>query len=462
MKKLLCLLGFFIASVAHSEPLKQVFNPFTNKPDYITRIDSNTVQPGPNCTSTSLSTGAVVINCTSSGSSGGGGYNVEPATVTFTIPQGLVTSTFTMTGGTSTINGVKMIWPTSSTVGQFMMVVSTNNIGWGNPLNNLTASGQAVLSGSNIGVGPTSLSTGTVGTLSITNTNLTASGQAVLAGSNVGVGPTSLSTGTVGTLSISNTALTASGQAVLTGNNVGVGPTSLSTGTVGTLSIANTNLTAAGAAVLSGTSIGVGQISLSTAAIGTLQAAQEPAHTGDVTNSAGSLAMTLAAVINATHTWTGSTTFQSSTTFTSTVFAPTGTIFNVPGNIQQIIVSTTALATSTASGCPSYINTTLQATISPKNSTDKIIVISVNQVADNTLNDGARITHSGTGITDAEQIESDSVASGRAGITLIDVASPATTSATIYKVQMCANGGTATHNSDPAFVSKMILIDVGN
>ena len=36
-------------------------------------------------------------------------------------------------------------------------------------------------------------------------------------------------------------------------------------------------------------------MSLSTQATGTLQAAQEPAHTGDVTNAAGSLALTIAA-----------------------------------------------------------------------------------------------------------------------------------------------------------------------
>ena len=44
-----------------------------------------------------------------------------------------------------------------------------------------------------------------------------------------------------------------------------------------------------------------GTVSLSTQASGTLQAAQEPAHTGDVTNSAGSLALTIAndAVSNA-------------------------------------------------------------------------------------------------------------------------------------------------------------------
>ena len=52
--------------------------------------------------------------------------------------------------------------------------------------------------------------------------------------------------------------------------------------------IAGTDVTGLGAlATLSG-------VNLTTLATGTLQAAQEPAHTGDVTNSAGSLALTIA------------------------------------------------------------------------------------------------------------------------------------------------------------------------
>ena len=50
-----------------------------------------------------------------------------------------------------------------------------------------------------------------------------------------------------------------------------------------------------------------GTASLSTQASGTLQAAQEPAHTGDVTNSAGSLAMTLATVNTNTGSWGSAT-----------------------------------------------------------------------------------------------------------------------------------------------------------
>lgn len=51
-------------------------------------------------------------------------------------------------------------------------------------------------------------------------------------------------------------------------------------------------------------------ISLSTGAVGTLQAAQEPAHTGDVTNSGGSLAMTAAGLQNNIQTFGSSITIN--------------------------------------------------------------------------------------------------------------------------------------------------------
>lgn len=49
---------------------------------------------------------------------------------------------------------------------------------------------------------------------------------------------------------------------------------------------------------------------------GTLQAAQEPAHTGDVTNTAGSLALTLATAQPAVHTWALAQTFTVAPVFT--------------------------------------------------------------------------------------------------------------------------------------------------
>ena len=57
------------SAVACSASYKPIVNPSTGKPDYITFIDSNTIQPGNNVTITPLSTGAVIISAT--GSAGG-------------------------------------------------------------------------------------------------------------------------------------------------------------------------------------------------------------------------------------------------------------------------------------------------------------------------------------------------------------------------------------------------------
>jgi len=77
MKKFIPFL-LLLPSLLQAEPLKFIFNPHTGTLDAITRIDSNTVQAGPSCTSTSLSTGAVIINCTGGSTTpGGGNYNVQ-------------------------------------------------------------------------------------------------------------------------------------------------------------------------------------------------------------------------------------------------------------------------------------------------------------------------------------------------------------------------------------------------
>jgi hypothetical protein len=56
--------------MAFAEPVKTMFNPFTNKQDYITRIDSNTVIPGSNVTVTSNANGTVTVGATGGGGSG--------------------------------------------------------------------------------------------------------------------------------------------------------------------------------------------------------------------------------------------------------------------------------------------------------------------------------------------------------------------------------------------------------
>ena len=73
-------------------------------------------------------------------------------------------------------------------------------------------------------------------------------------------------------------------------------------------------------------------VSLTTQATGTLQAAQEPAHTGDVTNSAGSLALTIAnsavtvAKISATGTASSSTYLRGDGTWATAGATPAGTV----------------------------------------------------------------------------------------------------------------------------------------
>lgn len=70
-------------------------------------------------------------------------------------------------------------------------------------LGQLTTSGQATIVGSNIGVGPTSFSTGTIGTVDISaQTNLAVAGQAVLSNDTVGVGPVKIGSGTIGAFDV--------------------------------------------------------------------------------------------------------------------------------------------------------------------------------------------------------------------------------------------------------------------
>lgn len=94
---------------AAAEPLKTVFNPFTGKQDYITRIDSNTVLPGANCTSTSNSNGTVTISCTGGGSGGTTG-TVNPSPT-------YEAAIYSLPGSSTAVTGSPNFIVTSSSVG---------------------------------------------------------------------------------------------------------------------------------------------------------------------------------------------------------------------------------------------------------------------------------------------------------------------------------------------------------
>lgn len=95
--------------------------------------------------------------------------------------------------------------------------------------------------------------------------------------------------------------------------------------TINSLLTAGTNTGLSGAGT-SGSPYSFSVTALPTTALtGPLQAAQEPAHTGDVTNTAGSLALTIAAIQGNTvsgTTGTGNVAFSASPIFTGTVTAP--------------------------------------------------------------------------------------------------------------------------------------------
>lgn len=108
-----CIL-LILSSFAGAEQVKTIFNPFTNKQDYITKIDSNTIQPGTGVTVTTLSSGAVVINATGGG--GGGNPSGASGNVQYNNGGSFGGASFLNVHASSSSTTADMVW-TKNTVG---------------------------------------------------------------------------------------------------------------------------------------------------------------------------------------------------------------------------------------------------------------------------------------------------------------------------------------------------------
>lgn len=220
-------------------------------------------------------------------------------------------------------------------------------------------------------------------------------------------------------------------------------------------------------------------ISATTGLMGTLQAAQEPAHTGDITNSAGSLATTLASVVTANQF--GSATVSPVITFdakgritavsSATIAGSSGT-----GTFLQCISSITTSQTTTTSS--TYQTTTLAKTITPASASNKILIWVTTTLRNANLNatfaslsvfrgatdlDNATGTNS-LGLVSLEGTIVNSTSghldNSPASIFLID--SPATTSATTYTVKVkSTDNATSVSVNNQSSSQSLFLCELG-
>jgi len=138
------------------------------------------------------------------------------------------------------------------------------------------------------------------------------------------------------------------------------------------------------------------------------------------------------------------------------------------GKVLQVVNSTYATSSNTSSS--TFIDSGLSATITPTSSTSKILVIATiagiyhggNSAALN-----AQITRAGSSILVFESISAfagaSSTSAGTANVSYLD--SPATTSATTYKIQVCAQNSATIYwsylNSGFQATSTMTLMEIG-
>lgn len=320
-----------------------------------------------------------------------------------------------------------------------------------------------------------SLSTGVFGILPAANFVSTASyttstqtwtaqqtfNNTVIVSTTVGLG----GVGTVGT----------AGQVLTSGGNAAI-PTWTTPISLSSLSATQPILYNSGSGVFTAT-----LVSLSTGVMGTLQAAQEPAHTGDVTNSAGSLATTAAAAQPNVTTFSSSITFSNAnsivakgtSTFSGNVQISSGLLVGssagtngqvltsggpntvptwvtgIQNHLMQAPVTATTTSSTSTLVTGNFAFTNIAATITPTSSSSNIIVLVSGEYSITSTSVGNfgffSISRGTTNLGDSTfglGYETNYVSSVTTpddfSVSFYTVDSPATTSATTYTVTMKA------------------------
>jgi hypothetical protein len=138
-------------------------------------------------------------------------------------------------------------------------------------------------------------------------------------------------------------------NALVVGGGAGTAPSTVTTG-ANVLTALGVNIGSAGSVVVNGGALGTpssGAVA-TTLLTGTLQAAQEPAHTGDATNTAGSLALTVGSIGGKTVSLGGTFTMSGSYNFTGTLTGATGITFPTSGTLATTANINTALPSATS------------------------------------------------------------------------------------------------------------------
>ncbi len=139
---------------------------------------------------------------------------------------------------------------------------------------------------------------------------------------------------------------------------------------------------------------------------------------------------------------------------TSGTVLTSGTNTNFPaGSVLQVVNATFSTITSINSG--SYTDTGLTVSITPKSATNKILITAFLSVSKGATDSQGyfRLNRNSTGILNFEQSAPYTATStrnsiGAIGTTYLD--SPATTSSTVYKVQMFTSGAVSLNDNTGA------------